>query len=206
MDLHILLLQMLVPLIFALNPDPFIYSFKTNWPLQEGYVSLSIQNLKEYVEQFSGCLIHIYNYQGIEILGLTEPVVLTRFDVFGYWSKEPYYIDVYYSLYEKSPSLDEIRRYESIDEKDRRSKMPKEWNKFYDVYVVDKSTRAKWNCQASFTLFFPDKKNAKHFHYLHTYFRKFTMQSVNFGSMMKRRFFITCCNINRIIATIFDFT
>jgi len=55
------------------------------------------------------------------------------------------------------------------------------------VYVLDKSTRAKWNCQASFDLFFPEKENARHFHYMHTNLG-FRMQSVNFGSMMKCKF------------------
>jgi len=90
--------QLLLRLSKSLKSDPVADPFKTSWPLQEGFVSLSIQNLNVYVKQFSGCLMHIYNYNGSEILHLTESVVLTRFDVFGYRGNKNYSSDVYYTF------------------------------------------------------------------------------------------------------------
>jgi len=56
-------------------------SESAQWPLKAGYPGLHIKNLNEYVSLFSHCLVNIQNYQGIEIIGISSPVYLTRFDV-----------------------------------------------------------------------------------------------------------------------------
>jgi len=53
----------------------------TVWPLQKGTPGLTISNLNEYVELFKFCLINLQNFQGIELIGITTPVYITRFDV-----------------------------------------------------------------------------------------------------------------------------
>jgi len=74
----------LPPNIFALQPhfsSLIGNSVSAHWPLQAGYPGLSITNLNEYISLVSHCLVNIQNYQGIEIIGISSPVYLTRFDV-----------------------------------------------------------------------------------------------------------------------------
>jgi len=54
---------------------------KTLWPLQNGYPCSRIKNLHDYLSLFSGCLVNIQNFQGIDWHEWKYPIFLTRFDI-----------------------------------------------------------------------------------------------------------------------------
>jgi len=147
--------------------EPF--PFKTQWPLMNGLVGISVRNLNTFIQQFPGCLVHVYNYQGIEIIGITEPIVLSRFDVFGTLVikyKRPSKVLNRLPI-EKIPPLAELKNstitYETIS-------------------VIDKSTKARWYCQVKFDLFPPELHDAVHFHVFgYPFNTKQAMESLNFG-------------------------
>jgi len=146
--------------------DPF--PFKTKWPLLHGVVGLSVDNLNVYIQQFSACLIHVYSYHGIEIAGTTEPIVLSRFEMYGTWNYT--YINPLKDLHrlpiEKVPELAELYNYKTPHQR---------------IYVIDRSTKARWYCQAKFDRFHPEIYDGVHFYafgYLHN--RK-PLESLSFG-------------------------
>jgi len=146
---------------------------KTAWPLKEGFVGLTLQNLNEFINSFWGCLIHVHNYQGIDLIPLDEPIVLSRFDVFGYWHEKAIDRELCRAPIEKTPSLDKMFDNFTTD-------------RSCYAYVIDRSTSARWYCEAKFDLFFPERQDAKHYHYAyfnnHPYFGYYMNQeSLNFG-------------------------
>jgi len=147
--------------------EPF--PFKTKWPLLHGLVGISLSNLNTYILQFPACLVHVYNYQGIEITGITEPIVLSRFDVFGTFVME----------YRKpSKFLNRL----PIEKVPPLAQLQNSTKKHEEMYVIDKSTRARWYCQVKFDLFFPEIQDAVHFHLFGFPFNtRQAMESLNFG-------------------------
>jgi len=144
------------------------FPFKTQWPLCQGLAGISINNLNKYIKPFSGCLVHVYNYQGIEITGITEPIVLSRFDVFGtkdYQYKKPRKL-LHRLLIEKVPQITDLQNYTKS---------------YGDIYVHEKSTKARWYCQAKFDLFHPEIKDAAHFHVFGFERNRQPLESLNFG-------------------------
>jgi len=120
----------------------------TTWPLQEGYVGLQISNLNEYVQLFQECLVNVENYQGIDLIGITSPVFVTRYDVeiircpgFTIAREAAFYIGKRHARSEK-------------DCRERWKVMPD-----YDYSL----TMGRWSCFAHFELFPPELKDAPHF-------------------------------------------
>jgi len=107
------------------------FPFKTKWPLLHGLVGLSVDNLNAYIQQFSGCFVHVFNYQGVQIKGTPEPIVLSRFDMLGMWTHT--YINPLKELHrlpiEKVPELAGLHNYTRPQKQ---------------IYVNDRSTKARW--------------------------------------------------------------
>jgi len=125
----------------------------TVWPLQTGYVGLEVQNLNQYVELFKDCLVNLQNYQGINLVGISSPVYISRFDVeiirciMGYRSVKTYPVTRYFEkhinrkTYCTSPNKSSFVNYEY------------------------KTTKPSWSCFAQFDLFHPEVHQAPHFFY-----------------------------------------
>jgi len=118
----------------------------TTWPLQEGYVGLHISNLNEYVQLFQECLVNIENHQGIDLIGITSPVLITRFDI----------EIVRCPRYTYARELAFGKRLTSSEKSCHRP--PKSFPA-YDYRL----TMGKWSCFAHFDLFQPEMKDAPHF-------------------------------------------
>jgi len=123
----------------------------TTWPLQEGYVGLQISNLNQYVDLFQSCLVNIENHQGIDLIGITSPVFITRFDVeiirCESWNIEKEV--VFNTGRRKAQSLEDCH--------------PKEQgNAVFPAYDY-KLTMGRWSCYAHFELFHAELKDAPHF-------------------------------------------
>jgi len=159
--------------------DPWFLSvesfpFKTQWPLLDGLVGISINNLNSYIQQFPSCLVHVYNYQGIEITGITEPIVLSRFDVFG-------------TKYYNSRAWSKRLHREPIEKVLPLEQLYTNYTKTHgETYVRDKSTRARWYCQTKFDLFYPEFRDAVHFYLSHFFPDGRPQESLNFGQHVSK--------------------
>jgi len=129
-----------------------------HWPLKSGYPGLSITNLNEYVSLFSHCLVHIQNYQGIEIIGIKSPIYITRFDVALFWhcnnpSNSHRHPDVHRFLFG------------SILLKPKQNCSTTMYEEEALIKYRDASFTRGWTCTAQFDLFFPEPEDAPHIVY-----------------------------------------
>jgi len=134
-------------------------SDRTHWPLKSGYPGLSVTNLNEYVSLFSHCLVHIQNYQGIEIIGIKSPIYITRFDVALLWhcnnpSDSHRHPDIHRFMFGKNPPKS-TQNCSTSSHEDETLK----------IKYKDASFTRSWTCTAQFDLFFPELVDAPHIVY-----------------------------------------
>jgi len=142
---------------FANEPDLeqlIVNSESAHWPLQAGYPGLTLENLNEYVSLFSHCLLNIQNYQGIEIIGISYPVRIARFDVayFDHCELPSLRKAIYRFFFGKIPQKSKQNCAAEYDENLKNN-------------YSDKSFTSRWYCTAHFDLFFPEPVEAPHIVY-----------------------------------------
>jgi len=123
---------------------------RTIWPLQESYPNSRIENLNEYLSAFSGCLVILQNFQGIDLDEWMYPVYLTRFDIAGGTRRNV--VGTFQFFYGRVPSLQTLT------------------NESYDIAKLAQIKNAdplkfRWKCFVKFDIFFPEIKDAFHFYY-----------------------------------------
>jgi len=148
----------------------------TPWPLVPGLQGNSIRNLNFFINQFSGCLIHVFNYHGIEILQIDHPIVLSRFDIYETTdtNNSKRRTLVHRVPIEKVPSKGFLFPNQSQTYQTPPTKK---------VFVIDRSTKARWTCQAKFDLFPLEFKDIPNYYKYGSYWlkRHGPFESLNFG-------------------------
>ncbi|CAL8069490.1 unnamed protein product [Orchesella dallaii] len=132
---------------------------------------ITIENLIPTIQLFDGCLIHITNYNGVDLPPLQQPVLLSRYDL----------VHVKYQAISKIPSTSSYRSnvtryslrartfpFEKVPENE--IEMP--WCRRYwpdlqclDIPYLDMSTKAKpWTCEAHLYLLPPSPEQDPNFY------------------------------------------
>jgi len=125
--------------------------FFTSWPLKMGFPGLVIKNLNEYISRFPHCLTVVQNHQGIEMVEVSNPIYLFRYDI---EAKEMVDSDsnetsnnIYDFPFVKAPSLTG----------------PKDITLALSGSINVRESR--WTCYAQFDIFYPKKSDAFHFYF-----------------------------------------
>lgn len=116
------------------------------------------QNLNQKLELFGNCLIHIINYNGLDFIPFTKPVILSRYDVV--WSVYKVSSDIFrktnkpmYSVRRRFFPIERVPKNDSKIEWCLRHHIERECT---DIPSIDISTSIKqWTCEVHFYLMPP---------------------------------------------------
>ncbi|CAL8135734.1 unnamed protein product [Orchesella dallaii] len=143
-----------------------------------------ISDLGEYLKLYSRCLVHIINYNGIDIISSSDqeqPLMLSRYDVIQVeYEVEPRPIKNYTYHHPNYSYGKERQRQPKISRRVRMipfEKVPKPheelpWCKRHwpeieclDIPYLDLTTRLRWTCEAHIYLTLPNSKNNLFYEY-----------------------------------------